>query len=211
MDKEITIYTIITNDYDDLEELSFKEEGIRYIVYTDNPELRSDSWEVIYVEGINHKEFKCLPPFKNISLYLDANIVIKKPLMPLIREFIDSNKIFGLYSAVDNQCAYLEANKCLLAKYDTEERIRNIKEYLKSEGYPENNGMIPGCFILRRPCEEITKQGELWYYMISNYSHRDQISFNYTLWKLGLEQEVYTFPNNVYDDDYINWKRIHKR
>jgi hypothetical protein len=207
---EITIYTIITNDYDDLEELSFKEEGIRYVVYTDNPELKSETWEVIHVPGLYQRHYKCLPPLKGITVYIDGNIIIKKPLKPLVQEVISNNKLFGFYSAVDNQCAYLEADTCLNARYASEENLTKAKNYLREQGYPENNGMVPTCFLIRNHYEEVTKQGELWFKFIKEIVHIDQVSFNYTLWKIGLENEVFRFPNNVYDDEYILWKKTHK-
>ena len=51
--EKICVYTCIAGDYDDLNEVLVKEEGIDYICFTNNKKIKSKTWKVIYVENGN--------------------------------------------------------------------------------------------------------------------------------------------------------------
>ena len=48
--EKICVYTCITGNYDDLKEVKIKEDNIDYICFTNNKELTSNSWKIIYIE-----------------------------------------------------------------------------------------------------------------------------------------------------------------
>ena len=53
-----------------------------------------------------------------------------------------------------------------------------IWERYKKEKFPDNNGLIEGCLIIRKHNEkEVINQMENWFEEIEKYSHRDQLSF----------------------------------
>ncbi len=51
MKNKICVYTCITGNYDKIKELDFKEEGIDYYFFTNNKNLTSKTWKVIYIEN----------------------------------------------------------------------------------------------------------------------------------------------------------------
>ena len=69
------------------------------------------------------------------------------------------------------------------------ESIANaIRERYKKENFPDKNGLIESCLIIRKHNEKDSiYMMNKWYDEIKNYSHRDQLSFNYILWKTGLK------------------------
>ena len=54
-----------------------------------------------------------------------------------------------------------------------------IQERYSKEHFPDNNGLIEGCLIIRKHNEpDCIKVMNLWFNEIKNYSYRDQLSFN---------------------------------
>ena len=51
MVKKICVYTCITGDYDNIEELDFKESEIDYYLFTNNKNIVSKTWKVTYVDN----------------------------------------------------------------------------------------------------------------------------------------------------------------
>ena len=49
-DNELVIYTAFTGDYDSLHEPEFIDENTKYVCFTQNPNLKSDTWEIIQME-----------------------------------------------------------------------------------------------------------------------------------------------------------------
>ena len=64
--------------------------------------------------------------------------------------------------------------------------FNQVSRYTK-EGYPPDNGLSELPVILRRNTEKIKELNELWMYEIEHGSFRDQISFDYCAWKLGIK------------------------
>lgn len=52
MKEKVCIYTCITGNYDDLHEVE-KEEGIDYICFTNNINLKSQSWKIVFIKDDN--------------------------------------------------------------------------------------------------------------------------------------------------------------
>ena len=46
---KICVYTCITGDYDNLNEIKNIEKGIDYICYTNNKKIKSKTWKVKYI------------------------------------------------------------------------------------------------------------------------------------------------------------------
>ena len=51
MNKKICVYTCITGDYDNLHEIKKKEKDIDYYLFTNNKNIKSKTWKVIYIEN----------------------------------------------------------------------------------------------------------------------------------------------------------------
>lgn len=68
-----------------------------------------------------------------------------------------------------------------------------IKERYKKEKFPDDNGLIESCLMIRKHNEnDSIYLMNKWYEEIKNYSHRDQLSFNYIMWKTGIKIKYIT-------------------
>lgn len=70
--------------------------------------------------------------------------------------------------------------------------LKQIKQYRK-EGFPKNFGLYACGIMIRKNTSEIINFMELWYSEICKYSHRDQISFPYILWKTPIKVDTMNF------------------
>lgn len=211
-DKKIVIYTAIFGNYDNLIDPSFINKNFDYVCFTDNKNLKSTIWNVIYVNSNDTndhnriaKEYKILPHkfFENYeySIWVDANFKIKGDFIELLLEYLgDSN--LALIIHPDRNCIYEEAEYCKLLKKDDIEIIdKQISNYY-AEKYPTNNGLIAGGFIIRKHnLDEVITLMELWWKEINTYSKRDQISFNYVAWKLKSNYTI--IPINIFENNFF--------
>jgi hypothetical protein len=202
------VYTCITNNYDTLKEPP-KDYLWDYICFTDNPNLKSDLWEIIVVSNLDHKYPKLRPdellPDYDIWLWIDGSVDLKVEPSDLLA-YLDIADICT-FKAKLWSCAYIEANTCMKLWGDDIPNILDEIDFLKSEEYPTDNGLSCGTMFIRRNTENIIKMNELWEDMILQYSRRDQISFNYCMWKFGIKENH--FPGSVYSNPVMDWRQNH--
>ena len=93
-------------------------------------------------------------------------------------------------------CTYAEANACISYHKDKPGNIKPQMERYREEGLPENNGMVQTGVIGRRNTPAVKEFEALWWEEIKNNSQRDQLSFNYCLWKYPKLLKVDPFDPN---------------
>ena len=73
-------------------------------------------------------------------------------------------------------------------KKDSRDLVNKQMKFYRSEGFPKNHGLITSMVIGRRHKDPDTiKLNNLWWEQICTYSKRDQLSFDYSRWKTGVE------------------------
>ena len=204
---KIAIYTSIFGGYDDLIDDQYQMDGVDYICFTDR-DLESETWKVIKSTPIyndpnrNAKKYKILPhrylKDYDYSIWIDGNIKVISDIRALCNG--DSYKVYDHMQVFDKRnCIYDEAQAILnFGKINSErtpERgIKNWKDNPKlivdqmnryiSERYPKNNGLATNPIIVRNHNDsDVIAVMEDWWSEIKYNSKRDQLSFNYIVWK----------------------------
>lgn len=195
---KIVVYTCITGGYDNLIRPA-KTEGVDYICFTDNIKVSPNGWIIKPIpeglEGLTNvkkqRMIKVLPhkylSEYDISIWVDGSVEVKGDVMQFMKPFIyDGHSIFIPDHPARN-CIYRECDAVKALKKDTTDLPdKQMKKY-KEEGYPVKNGLVQSNIMVRwHNDEDCIKVMELWANEIMNFSHRDQLSFNYALWKSGL-------------------------
>jgi hypothetical protein len=186
------IFTSLTGNVDDLKEPTKITPGWEYICYSDNQELKSDVWEIRTIAGADPKKLsryvKTHPPEADLTVYVDATFKIKGNLD---RFALSKSEGIWLNSHPQRQCIYEEAEVVMLKELDKREIIdKHILRY-REEGLSEQWGLWRCGIIVRDNNSKIKELNELWWKEIESGSWRDQISFPYACWKLGIR------PNNI--------------
>ncbi|MBQ9023726.1 MAG: DUF616 domain-containing protein [Bacilli bacterium] len=209
---KICVYTCITGNYDDLHELEIKEKNVDYICFTNNKNIKSDTWKIIYIENDkldNHRlsrKIKMLGhPYisenYNISVWMDAGVVFKKKVTDFVKMYLKDNS-FASFKHSSRNCIYEEANECIKLRKDSKENVLKILEFLKKEKYPKNNGLYEMTVFIKKHNDPIViKTMNLWFDIVCKYSKRDQLSFMYCVWKTGMKIDDINL--NVWDNEWF--------
>jgi hypothetical protein len=216
------IYTCISGNYDRLREPLVVEPDFDYVCFTDQkfdsnvwnirpmPDELKDLSQVKRQRCIKLLPHKYLPEYE-LSVWVDSNVDIKAS----VNKYMEDNKInkdTGYLFVGEHprrKCIYEEAKECIRLKKDTPENINPQMDYYRNEGMPENFGLPQTCILFRYHNDERAKKfGEMWFEEVKNWSHRDQLSFSYAAWKLGMDGIVY-LPNTIFQCETFKWGAAH--
>lgn len=219
------IYTIITGDYDTLKQPRVVTPGVDYVVFTDNERLNFGIWkrrpipeEVKDYSNVKKQRYvkicahKVLPEYE-LSVYVDGSIEVLRDITQWIANTLKSGdgKSVFIPTHPARKCIYRECKACQSLKKDTRENIERQVKFLKDNGMPENAGLVQSNIILRKHNEEYcVKLMEDWWSVLKEYSHRDQLSFNYVLWKNG-EKGFKYIDKSTCNSSYFKWWSSHPK
>lgn len=211
---KIVIYTVILGHYDRLlptPDLA----GVDFIAFCDEIE-HSRHWKVEKIQPVfqddparSSRWHKILPHRSlsnyDISIYVDGNILVKGELQSLIDQHLGKHLMAAFdhsYTHDPKQCIYQEFSAIESIRLNTQkvlddpEILEKQYKFLKDEGYPEQNGMNNGGVLIRRHNDpKLIEAMELWWYMVTHFSKRDQLSLNYALWKSDLD--IVSLPYDI--------------
>ena len=215
MANKICVYTCITGEYDDLKEIKNVEKNIDYYCFTNNKKIKSKTWNVVYIEDnelsnlLLARKTKILGnPIINenydIELWMDAAVEFVKPINEFIDHYLGKNDKFVCFKHGIRNSIEEEMNACLRFRKESIENIENLKEFYKKEKYNYDNGLVESTVLIKRPKDKkVIETMKIWYDIVSNYSRRDQLSFNYAIYKTGLKVKwIYEY---VFNNDWFSW------
>ena len=201
------IYTAIFGGYDKLPDPTFIPEGWDFICFTDS-DIESKVWTIKKVPAIyedptrNARKYKLLPhrwfPTYEYSLWVDGNIIIQSDVNELINQYLEDVNL-AVHDHNQNildprDCVYKEADTIFYfgkknGNYkDDPKVIHNQVQGYADEGYPRGNSLAVTMQVLRRHnASDCIKTMETWWQEIKYKSKRDQLSFNYSMWKTGMK------------------------
>jgi hypothetical protein len=202
------IYTALIGDYDKLYSVDndkiVKQKDWDYICFTDNSDIKSDFWKIIYI-GNDTKE-----PLDNyrLSRYLKTNFdkylssydyliwkdcrcIINCNLNTYLDNLKDSDILFSEHSNRKN--ILQECDALISGNLETTKMINKIKNRYEANGYKYDNGLYASRILCFRNNKKIVDFFNDWWYEINNYSHRDQLSLNYVLSNHNLKIKTLSF------------------
>jgi hypothetical protein len=209
------VYTCLYGSGEILNEQNFKSSSdVELICFTDQKNLQSETWKVIYQEGSGigspreAKKPKILPHqyLDNYicSLYIDNTVKLKQDTSIIIDELKSFKSDFVVIKHPFRSCIYDEAEEVIALDYEFEKRVREQVDFYKNSGYPANQGLIAGTFIFRNhhSCN-VKKVCDDWWEHVMRYGVRDQLSFNFVAWKHGYQH--LKLDINLCDNQYFSW------
>lgn len=156
MKPSYSVLTYIFNNYEKVHEVVEKDPEAEYLLVTDDPNLTSETWNVIYDPMPGHSPFgRCYEvrfhPFRyahtNFVIRVDGSIEIRKSLEPVIDIFRDGSF---------DRCLMIHPHRNLMAdEYDTwirtrgypVEQARRCLNMMQRMGYDLTyRGLYQGCF-----------------------------------------------------------------
>lgn len=199
--KSRIVYTVNMGRYDRVIENHYPNPDWQWWLITDS-DIESKFYNIIKLPKADNpkresRKYKWLPHLLfncEYSLYIDGNVRVLTDLNQLVNEYLDGYNI-AAYKHRCRDCLYDEGIVCKYFGLDDINIIDNQLDRYKKDGYPVHNGMTEGNTLLRRHTDRIKRLGQFEWNQIQKGSYRDQISFNYSAWKLGIK--VNTFKGMI--------------
>ena len=189
------IYTVITGAYDSIKQPHVVEEGVEYVLFTNNPEIKDAGvWKVVQIpseewSGRTAREnnillsrkvkmlpHKYLPEGAEWSLYIDADMLIKGQLTLLLENLKEDN----LFAACRHSyCGSVrEEIEDLVAKgMVNETQVQQQWQRYVEWGFEDNLGISENGLLIRRHNDvRVVQLMELWREEYQNGCLRDQVS-----------------------------------
>lgn len=198
------IYTVITGNYDSIKQPLVVEEGVEYVLFTNNPDIHNaGAWKVLQIpseqwQGRTEKEnnillsrkvkmlpHKYLPKECEQSIYVDADMLIKRPLTQLLKDLREDT----LFAACRHgYCGSVrEEIEDLVAKgmVDTTQ-IENQWQRYAEWGFEDDLGISENGLLIRRHKDaRVIQLMELWWEEYQKGCLRDQVSLMPCMYRTG--------------------------
>jgi hypothetical protein len=182
----IAVYSAVTGEYDDVHEILYKEDGVDYFLFTNNPSLRSKTWQVVLVESnlddmLLSREIKMLP-YKylgeayDMSIYVDANVVIYGELSNLTK-YLAGEKTLAVSRHGERRTVKAEIDACVRLKgVDKKEAEKQYEKYLQ-EGFQDDQSLLEcGLLVRKHKDQKLQHLMQVWFEEYKNGIRRDQLS-----------------------------------
>lgn len=217
------IYTVITGNYDSIKQPLELTPGADYFLFTNNSHIREAGvWKVVHIPSLNigsrsEKEnnillsrkvkmlpHEYLPKGYEWSLYIDADMVIKRPLT----ELLDSLKGHTLMAACRHSyCASIrEEINDLINKgmVDAKQVEAQWKQYVEW-GFKDDLGISENGILIRKHNNVRVKElMELWWEEYQRGCLRDQVSLMPCMHRIGFMPSFQYIEENIRQNKYVD-------
>lgn len=217
------VYTCISGNYDTLEDPKYVNKDFDYVCFTDQ-NFTSDVWQIKPIPDtlsglttvkkqryikVNAHEF--LPEY-DFSVWVDGNIEMKSDLNNYIKNNCsEEDVVLFVGQHPQRNCIYDEAVACVKQRKDVSNIVNKQIERYKNEGFPTKYGLAQTCIIFRRHNDEsCIRLMKTWWNEIEKGSHRDQLSFNYALWK-NQDVKIKYLDKKIFNCETFKWGNPHRK
>jgi hypothetical protein len=216
------VYTALIGRYEQLnEQPRAGDSAVPYICLTDDPELRSDTWQVRLVTPTfaldpirSQRDFKIRPHLHlaefERSLYIDNTVRLTVPAEELFAVVPDAQP-FALAPHSFRE-KVLDAF-LVVAELGLDDQIRIFEQLnhylLSSPDIIDEHPWWSGLLIRDHGDPAVRRMGEVWLGHVLRYSRRDQLSLNIALRQSGITPHVLGLDN--YASAYHTWPHSQDR
>lgn len=208
----LCVYTALIGGYEKLNEQAVAaQSAIPFICLTDDPDLRSETWQIRRIPPVfamdpirSQRDLKIRPhvhlPDFDVSLYIDNSVLLAQPPESLFEQYFPVSGIcLPEHSFRDSTMdEFLEVSRL---GFDDQSRIfEQLNHYLLD--CPDVLQQKPywAAILLRdHRNEQMRKMAEIWVAHVQRYSRRDQLSVNLALRQAGL------IPDCMKIDNLASW------
>ena len=216
------IYTVITGSYDSIKQPRVIETGVEYILFTNNREIREAGvWKVVQIPSeewtgrtarennillsrkVKMLPHKYLPEGAEWSLYIDADMVIKRPLTELLNN-LHSKTLFAAFrhsycKSVQDEIADLLA-KNMVQPEQVKEQWQKYKEW----GFRDDLGISENGLLIRKHNNQyIQSLMQLWWSEYQQGCLRDQVSLMPCMYRKDFMPYFKFIEKNIRANEYL--------
>ena len=216
------IYTAITGNYDTIKQPLVVEEGVEYILFTNNPEINDAGvWKVVQIpseqwQGRTERENNILLsrkvkmlPYKYLSvdvewsIYIDADMLIKGPFAQLLNDLREDT----LFAACRHSyCGSVrEEIEDLVAKGMVDAtQIENQWQRYAEWGFEDDLGISENGLLIRRHNDaRVAQLMELWWEEYQKGCLRDQVSLMPCMYRTGFMPYFLFIEMDIRNNNFV--------
>ena len=209
---KLAIVTAIFGDYDDLHELPEDHGFDEAICLTDNPNMRSKTWDIRLEQKSDNPRLLAKRPKMQPQRYVEADawvwvdgqIQTKKGFSEFARSQIGEQ--VAAFQHPERACIYEEAEVVKSRNLARREVINHQMALYKKAGMPERFGLWE-CAVLVWPKSGL-ELGRLWLQEVRRQSLRDQLALPFLSWSRGIKVE--TLEGHSRSNPFTHWIRHRK-
>lgn len=190
----VCFYTVVTNDYDDLNKPLHMLAEVDYYIITDNPANQLRGFKTIVLpkseDPVKQQRYiKAYPydvlPGYQLYIYADASYSVRRNLRGLINTFKGG---FGVKRHPSRDCIYKEAQAIIaLGKADKELVQAQMYYARESMGIEDGFGLQETGILIRDASEQAKQLSYWWRAAIEPYTHRDQLALPMAIKTSGVQ------------------------
>lgn len=214
---KIVVYTVIVGGYDTLRPTPFLS-----VCLTDTYLQPVEGWEMRRIRK-RHRDSrrasrhpKMLPhlyfPDADYTIYTDGNISLARDPKEIVGNLLKEHDV-ALYRHPQRNCVYEEADKCIEYKKANRRLVVSQMRHYARQELPHGGGLAACWVIVRRDTPKVREFGERWWREYNRFSRRDQLSFAFTRWLLGMKYD--DIPGDLFSEykegDYFKRTGWHTR
>ena len=223
---KIIIYTVITGNYDTIKQPLVVEEGVEYVLFTNNPgivdagvwkvlQIPSEQWQgrterenhILLSRKVKMLPHKYLPKGTEWSIYIDADMLIKEPLTKLIRDLREET----LFAACRHSyCGSVreEIDDLVTKAMVNATQVENQWQRYVEWGFNDNLGISEnGLLIKRHNDARVVQLMELWWEECQNGCLRDQVSLMPCLYRTGFIPYFQFIEMDIRNNNFVEVMR----
>ncbi|SFB88884.1 glycosyltransferase domain-containing protein [Butyrivibrio sp. YAB3001] len=201
MNERVAVYMALFGDIDSIFEPLVVDDNCDYYIITDQDVSCDSIWkkkdvDMSVVDEYNNRQknryYKMhaqeLFPEYAYCIYLDSNIYIYGLLSELI-QYVNPESGIGIHNMPNRGNVYEEIYaRSLINPRDSRVLERQKNDY-RQMGFKNEEGMFECNVIITKTGKESTKIMDRWWEEYKKYPARDQVSFPFILWDLGISQD----------------------
>lgn len=199
-----SVLTYIFNDYEFVREVKVKDPEAEYLLITDNPDLKSETWKVIYASCLNGLSVfdKCyyvrFHPFEfcntNICFRIDGSVQILDSLSVIVNRFIDKDADLMLMLNPVHNYLHEDYEQWVLARGYPRESANKALTKLLGLGYDKNyRGYYQATIVIEKNNEITRTIDERTYKLLKELGENGIID--------RFDQPVWSFVINQYNEE----------
>lgn len=196
--KRYVIFSAMVGGYDQILQPLEIDDRFDFVLFTnDITEPKVGVWQIRPIEYQNEDNTRIcryvkthpeiLLPDYEASVWIDMNVLIKTRYLydSVVRLLEEGIEVSSMYHPI-RRCIYDEAFAVMHMGIEREPVVLKWCGRLRKENYPANNGLCETNVMFRQHSERISAVDAFWWECIEGNSRRDQLSFNYVLWKKNI-------------------------
>lgn len=195
----IGVYSCLLGNYDNV--LPAKFGGV---LFTDQDILPA-GWTIERVspnltdDNLNSRFYFCnsceVMAGYDITIEHGADVQLQMAPEEIVERFLPDDHDIACFAHPHRTNVYEEGRLCGHWRKDNKDVIRQQMERYRREGF-RGNGLSTCILLIRRNNERVRGFEQMWWQEVKSGSRRNQLSFDYCRWKLGLD--VARIPGSPY-------------